>query len=180
MVKKRQSPRTLGLWFSHHSSPMSGTLLFFRTLKLAIPLSLSLPEIFQDQGSGYSLWVSSSSLYGVSPDQISFKCWGWSNLVYRVQCTHPQHSDWIWTGTTPYRLPYNTLSEYPDPWSWKISGSERELTSFSALRVPDMGGKCSGKKQNQRTLFFQTISPNARALKLASSVPNYENQAQKK
>ena len=35
--------------------------LFFRTLKLASPLSL-FPEVFQDQGSGYSLRVSSVSL----------------------------------------------------------------------------------------------------------------------
>ena len=35
----------------------------------------------QDQGSGDSLRVSSGSLYGVSPDQIPSKCWGWSNLA---------------------------------------------------------------------------------------------------
>ena len=33
------------------------------------------------QGSGYSLRVSSGSLYGVSPVQIPYKCWVLSNLV---------------------------------------------------------------------------------------------------
>ena len=55
---------------------------------------LKLPDIFQDYGSGYSLRVSSVSLYGVSPNQIPFKCWGWSNLLkvhnftsMTMQCT---------------------------------------------------------------------------------------------
>ena len=39
--KKDRVQELLDSVFSHHSSPMSGTLLFFRTLKLAIPLSLS-------------------------------------------------------------------------------------------------------------------------------------------
>ena len=30
---------------------------------------------------------------------------------------HPQHLDGIWTGQTQYRLPYDTLIEYPEPWS---------------------------------------------------------------
>ena len=41
---------------------------------------------------------------------------------------HPHHLDGIWTGQTPYRLPYNTLSEYPEPWSWKISVRGKERT----------------------------------------------------
>ena len=28
---------------------------------------------------------------------------------------HPQHLDGIWSGLTPYRLPLDTLSEYPEP-----------------------------------------------------------------
>ena len=28
---------------------------------------------------------------------------------------HPQHLDGILTGLTPYRLPLDTLSEYPEP-----------------------------------------------------------------
>ena len=41
---------------------------------------------------------------------------------------HLQHLDGILTGLIRYRLPLNTLSEYPEPWFWKISGSERERT----------------------------------------------------
>ena len=76
---------------------------------------------------------------------------------------HPQHLDGILTGLTPYRLPLDTLSEYPEPWSWKISGSERERTcQFQCSeknRVPGMGGK------NSWTLkFFTPFPPISRTL----------------
>ena len=35
---------------------------------------------------------------------------------------YSQHLGGIWTGQTPYRLTYDTLSGYPETWSWKISG----------------------------------------------------------
>ena len=49
---------------------------------------------------------------------------------------HPQHFDGILTGPPHYRLPYAPLSEYPEPWSSKVPGSERErgLASFGALK----------------------------------------------
>ena len=63
-------------------------------------LSLSLTDISQDQGSGYSLRVSSASLYGVSPS----KCWGWSNLGHSLSLR-------LWT----------------IPHSWKILFLESQL-----------------------------------------------------
>ena len=41
-------------------------------------------QIFQDQGCGYALRVSSSSLCGVSPVKIPPKCWGFSNLLSKL------------------------------------------------------------------------------------------------
>ena len=42
-------------------------------------------------------------------------------------------------------LPFDTLSEYPEPWSWKISGNEGERTCqfkcFEKKWVPGMGRK---------------------------------------
>ena len=64
---------------------MPGTLFFSEHLNWQ-ELSLTPLEIFQDQGSGYSLRVLSGSLYGVSPVKIPSRCWGWSNLVYTVTC----------------------------------------------------------------------------------------------
>ena len=29
---------------------------------------------------------------------------------------HPQHLGGVWSGLMPYRLPFDTLSEYPEPW----------------------------------------------------------------
>ena len=40
------------------------------------------------------------------------------NCSFTCTCArllHPQRLDGIWTGKHPYRLPYNTLSEYPEP-----------------------------------------------------------------
>ena len=45
------------------------------------PIQDLLPLVCWSQGSGYSLRVSKGSLYGVSPDQIPRKCWGWSTLM---------------------------------------------------------------------------------------------------
>ena len=39
-----------------------------------------------------------------------------------------RHLYGIWSGLIPYRLRLDTLSEYPEPWYWKISGSEWERT----------------------------------------------------
>ena len=78
MVWKKQSSRVLGLcFFSHHFPPCLG----LRHWKNKV-LSLSLPDIFQDQGSGYSLRGPKGILYRISPIQIPSKCWGWSNLMY--------------------------------------------------------------------------------------------------
>ena len=60
---------------------MSGNLFFFSEHWKNTVLSLSLTDIFQDQGSEYSLRGSSGILYRVSPVKIPSKCWGWSNLV---------------------------------------------------------------------------------------------------
>ena len=53
-------------------------------------------------------------------------CW---NTSVNTRLLHPHHLDGIWTGQTPYRLPYNTLyCEYPEPCSWKNSGRGKERT----------------------------------------------------
>ena len=79
--EKKQSPRVIWLcFFSHHFPPCLGLCFFLNHWKNKV-LSLSLSDIFQDQGSGYSLRRSSGTLYGVSPVKIPSKCWGWSNLV---------------------------------------------------------------------------------------------------
>ena len=78
--KKNRVQKLLDSVFQHNFSPLSGTLFFSEHSNWQV-LSPALPEIFQDQGSGYSQRVSSGRLYGVSPDQIPSKCWGWSNIV---------------------------------------------------------------------------------------------------
>ena len=81
----KKNTESESLFFSPFTPPpMLGTLFIVRALKLASPLSLSLHEIFQDQGSGYLLRVSSGSLYGVSLVKIPSKCWGWSNLMFTL------------------------------------------------------------------------------------------------
>ena len=42
-------------------------------------------------------------------------------LVTRLR--HPQHVGGIWSGLMPYRLPFDTLSEYPEPWLQQTRGS---------------------------------------------------------
>ena len=47
------------------------SVFFFQNTEIGkFSLSLPVPDIFQDQGSVYSLRVSSGSLYGVSPVKI--------------------------------------------------------------------------------------------------------------
>ena len=67
-----------------HFSPMTGTLFFFRPLKMVSSL-LSVTEIFQHQGSGNSFRGAKGSLYWSCPIQIPPKCWRWSNLVQASQ-----------------------------------------------------------------------------------------------
>ena len=49
---------------------------------------------------------------------------------------HPQHLDGIWIGLIHYRLPYAPVSEYPEPWLWKVAGSGIKSTCcFGALKT---------------------------------------------
>ena len=62
---------------------------------------------------------------------MTVSVWQTTHSLFQCLCTrllHPQHLDEILTGLTPYRLLLDTLSEYPEPWSLKMSGSERERT----------------------------------------------------
>ena len=70
-------------------SPSCLGLCYLRALKLASFLSLS--EILQDQGSGYSLRMSSCSLCEGSPLKITSKCCGWSNLVMMYKMLLKKH-----------------------------------------------------------------------------------------
>ena len=36
---------------------------------------------------------------------------------------HPQHLGGIWAGLMPYRMPFDTLIEYPEPWLQQTRGS---------------------------------------------------------
>ena len=36
---------------------------------------------------------------------------------------HPQHLGGIWSGLMPYRMPFDTLIEYPEPWLQQTRGS---------------------------------------------------------
>ena len=36
---------------------------------------------------------------------------------------HPHHLGGIWSGLTPYKLPFDTLSEYPEPWLQQTRGN---------------------------------------------------------
>ena len=97
---------------------------------------------------------------------------------------HPQRLDGIWIGQDQYRLPLAPLNEFPEPWCWKISGTERrELIIFSGLKKTESqtwGGEMFRKKTESKKLldsvFFQTISPPClglcffRPLKMISSL----------
>ena len=73
---------------------------------------------------------------------MTVSVWQTTHSLFQCRCTrllHPQHLDEILTGLTPYRLLLDTLSEYPEPWSLKMSGSERERSCQF---------QCSEKKQS--------------------------------
>ena len=40
-----------------------------------------------------------------------------------IRLLHPQHLGGIWSGLTPYMLPFDTLIEYPEPWLQETRGS---------------------------------------------------------
>ena len=42
--------------------------------------------------------------------------------IFRIGWLHPQYLDGIWIGQDEYRMPLVPLSEYPEPWFWKIAG----------------------------------------------------------
>ena len=63
----------------------------------------------------------------------------WTRLL------HPQHLDGILTGLTLYRVPLDALSEYPEPWSSKMSGSERERTFFFSVREKKQSPRHGGE-----------------------------------
>ena len=44
-------------------------------------------------------------------------------LSVYTRLLHPKHFGGIWSGLTPYRLPFDTLSEYPEPWLQQTRGS---------------------------------------------------------
>ena len=78
-----------------------------------------------------------------------------------IRLLNPQQLDRIWSGLTPCRLPFDTISEYPE----KIQEvREKGLASFSVPnknRVPDMGGNSVTNLRVQEflppmpgTLFF--------------------------
>ena len=64
---------------------------------------------------------------GTGPSSCSRPGMGVTLSSY-TRVLNTQHLYGIWTGLTPYRLPLDTLSEYPEPWFWKIPGSEWERT----------------------------------------------------
>ena len=64
-----------------HSIPPPHVLDSVFFLSLNVWTTLGQTSFFcWNKGSGYSLRVSKGSLYRVSPDKITPKCWGWSNL----------------------------------------------------------------------------------------------------
>ena len=79
--KKQESKSSWTLFFFLPFPPHVWDSVFFQNTEKNKVCSLSLPDIFQDQGSGYLLRGSSGTLYGVSPVKIPSKCWGWSNLL---------------------------------------------------------------------------------------------------
>ena len=71
---------------------------------------------------------------------------------------HPQHLDGIWIGQNQYRLPYAPLSEYPEPWFWKVAdGQSRALASLGALRSKTWGW--NGVEKNRVQKFLDTYTP---------------------
>ena len=95
--EKKQSPRaSWTLFFSEPFLPHVWDSVFFRPLKIISSL-LSVPEIFQHQGSGNSFRGAKGSLYWFCPIQILSKCWGWSNLLFTLlpSCTMPSLTSYL-------------------------------------------------------------------------------------
>ena len=114
-------------WWWHPWMPLALLLTF-----LSLPRKESLKVLDCDlvQKNYRSPFVKNLlDLIQIQPEPLD-------KISYLTRLLHPQHSDVIWLGLTPYRLPLDILSKYPEPWSWKISGSERErgLASFSVLK----------------------------------------------
>ena len=77
----------------------------------------------------------------------------WQHCI-GIRLLHPQHLDGICTGQHPYRLPYDTLSEYPEPWSWKISGKGKERTyHFNDLK------KTESQTRSEKNFLDSFFSP---------------------
>ena len=62
--------------------------------------------------------------------------------VLHTRLLHPQHLDGIWSGLKPYRLPFDTLSEYPEPWLQETWGSSEKKTESqtwgrNAVKIPE-------------------------------------------
>ena len=92
--------------------------------------------------------------------QLDFFTWNWSwpivsGQIYRLyrriysRLLHPQHLDGIWIGQNQYRLPLAPLTEYPEPWCWKVAdGYLRALASLGAWKKQSSrhGGEMVWKK----------------------------------
>ena len=87
---------------------MPGTLFFSKHWNWPV-FSLSLPDIFQDQGSKYSLRVSSGSLYRVSPVKIPSKCYGRSNLL---ETLHARSTLNLWQQKILGRITWRSCSSH--------------------------------------------------------------------
>ena len=84
----------------------------------------------------------------------------------RIRLLHHQHLDGIWLGLTPCRLPFDTLSEYLKPCSWKkIRNWEIPVLVFSKKQSPRYWGEIVWKVQEflDSVFLLQT-----RTLKMAS------------
>ena len=92
---------------SHSTSRMRDTLLALSRLSsrplrrflfapLSQPSTLHPPKLF--------------------PRSCHFQNWFLSRLL------HPKKINGIWIGQDQYRMPLGPLSEYPEPWFWKVAG----------------------------------------------------------
>ena len=75
-----------------------------------------------------------------------------------IMLLHSQHWERIWTGQALFWLPNDTLSGYPEPWSWKMSRKDRkELIIFSGRnkKSPRHGGEMSPRISWTLFVFFQ-------------------------
>ena len=89
--------------------PSMPRILFFSKHWNWPVFSLSLPDIFQDQGSKYSLRVSSGSLYRVSPVKIPSKCYGRSNLL---ETLHARSTLNLWQQKILGRITWRSCSSH--------------------------------------------------------------------